>query len=590
MSLISVDTEALKDIEKRFGTLSKKLGQTESSLKSIRSNLDSDIKKRNGIDSKLQNLIKELDEEERVLNQVTQFLSKTIKQYQDIEKSMQNKVNEINGDTKTKTNIFSKILDAAISSLRKKVEIIQKIISLPVIIGSTIIGNTVIKGIGDILSKEGNEVTNEPVEEKKEKTDDSSIPPLSGVLSYNPNVYSEEVLMLQRRLNEIYAGVSGYKKIKEDGYFGPETLAAVNRYKEEHGLWNFGEYEGKVGETTWNHMFGIKIEERSGQPEVNTVDDQKNDKSAVVNTQGTGSPVPLPPDSYSNNQVAQYYLNAMGFDIGTNKEGKPLIDGIMGVKSSAAIIIFQYSQGLHITGVADTTTLEKLRECANSGVTYNSIMGSDVINNWKPGTPTISRDKETNGFLDEYNMVRLPTVSCADAYAERETAIAWSMMVNGAMEYNKTADKKLNINSFSLTGPNSGYRSYHMQVEAYIKWQHLDGNEAADVGKNWKDPAKAKQWIESNKKNFGKNGSWNNVPDDVTAVGGALEGYGASDHGWGLALDMNLGNGENCVASTAEVLWLESNASKYGFTGYVNGKDKYGRTVYAETWHWYYMK
>ncbi len=255
MSLISVDTEALKDIEKKFGTLSQKLGQTESSLKSIRSNLDSDIKKRNGIDSKLQNLIKELDEEETVLNQVTQFLSKTIKQYQDIEKSMQNKVNEINGDTKTKTNIFSKILDAAISSLRKKVEIIQKIISLPVIIGSTIIGNTVIKGVGDILSEEGSKVTNEPIEEKKEKTDDSSIPPISGVLSYNPNVYSEEVLMLQKRLNEIYAGVSGYKKIKEDGYFGPETLEAVNRYKEEYGLWNFGEYEGKVGETTWNHLF-----------------------------------------------------------------------------------------------------------------------------------------------------------------------------------------------------------------------------------------------------------------------------------------------------------------------------------------------
>jgi septal ring factor EnvC (AmiA/AmiB activator) len=76
MSLISVDTEALKDIEKKFGALSQKLGQTESSLKSVRSNLDSDIKKRNGIDSKLQSITKELDEEERVLNQAKQFLAK----------------------------------------------------------------------------------------------------------------------------------------------------------------------------------------------------------------------------------------------------------------------------------------------------------------------------------------------------------------------------------------------------------------------------------------------------------------------------------------------------------------------------------
>ncbi len=70
MSFISVNTEALKDLEKRFGTLSQKLGQTESSLKSIRNNLDLEIKNRNGIDSKLQNLLKELDEEEKVLNQI----------------------------------------------------------------------------------------------------------------------------------------------------------------------------------------------------------------------------------------------------------------------------------------------------------------------------------------------------------------------------------------------------------------------------------------------------------------------------------------------------------------------------------------
>ena len=260
MSFISVNTEALKDLEKRFGTLSQKLGQTESSLKSIRNNLDLEIKNRNGIDSKLQNLLKELDEEEKVLNQIKQFLVKTIKQYQDIEKSVQIKVNEINGDIKPKKNIFSKILDAVTSSIKKRAEIILKIILLPVIIGSPVIGDTVIKGVRDILSKNGNEVNNKPAEEEKGKNETNPIPPLSGILSYNPNVYSEDVLKMQKRLNEIYAGVSGYKKIKEDGYFGPETLAAVNRYKEEHGLWNFGEYAGKVGETTWNHMFSLKIE------------------------------------------------------------------------------------------------------------------------------------------------------------------------------------------------------------------------------------------------------------------------------------------------------------------------------------------
>jgi murein DD-endopeptidase MepM/ murein hydrolase activator NlpD len=93
--------------------------------------------------------------------------------------------------------------------------------------------------------------------------------------------------MLQKRLNEIYAGVSGYEKLKEDGYFGAKTLAAVNMYKEEHGLWNFGEYEGKVGETTWNHMFSLKIEGKDGQHGTNTTGDQANN-SVPVSSTGTG--------------------------------------------------------------------------------------------------------------------------------------------------------------------------------------------------------------------------------------------------------------------------------------------------------------
>lgn len=38
------------------------------------------------------------------------------------------------------------------------------------------------------------------------------------------------------------------------GYFGPKTLAAVNAYKNDAGLWNFGEYEGVVGLTTWQSL------------------------------------------------------------------------------------------------------------------------------------------------------------------------------------------------------------------------------------------------------------------------------------------------------------------------------------------------
>jgi peptidoglycan hydrolase-like protein with peptidoglycan-binding domain len=124
-----------------------------------------------------------------------------------------------------------------------------------------------------------------------EPTDDlisDDVPPLSGILSYNPNVYSEEVLMMQRRLNEIFDSVKGYKKIKEDGYFGPETLAAVNRYKDFYKLWNHEEYKGVVGETTWRHMFTLKPEDRAKLFETKPEDGQQKVEQVATNPAGAG--------------------------------------------------------------------------------------------------------------------------------------------------------------------------------------------------------------------------------------------------------------------------------------------------------------
>ena len=39
-----------------------------------------------------------------------------------------------------------------------------------------------------------------------------------------------------------------------DGYFGQKTLNAVNAYKDAKGLWNFGQYKGIVGVTTWESL------------------------------------------------------------------------------------------------------------------------------------------------------------------------------------------------------------------------------------------------------------------------------------------------------------------------------------------------
>ena len=77
-------------------------------------------------------------------------------------------------------------------------------------------------------------------------------------LSYDPGHYSDDVKALQNEL-----AWHGYLEDSDiDGYFGGNTLAAVNQYKEDNGLWNDGEYYGVVGLTTWKHL-GLMYREQT---------------------------------------------------------------------------------------------------------------------------------------------------------------------------------------------------------------------------------------------------------------------------------------------------------------------------------------
>ena len=75
-----------------------------------------------------------------------------------------------------------------------------------------------------------------------------------GLFDYNTklsksNHYSDDVKVLQNEL-----AWWGYYKGAIDGYFGNQTLSAVNAYKNAKGLWNFGQYNGVVGVTTWESL------------------------------------------------------------------------------------------------------------------------------------------------------------------------------------------------------------------------------------------------------------------------------------------------------------------------------------------------
>ncbi|MGG2994970.1 peptidoglycan-binding protein [Paenibacillus macerans] len=77
-----------------------------------------------------------------------------------------------------------------------------------------------------------------------------TVEPLTKELTLDPEHYSDEVLKLQERLQEL-----GYE-LEASGYFDSATLAVVNRYKEKYGLDNAGDRQGIVDENVWRTLFG----------------------------------------------------------------------------------------------------------------------------------------------------------------------------------------------------------------------------------------------------------------------------------------------------------------------------------------------
>ncbi|MCX7745508.1 MAG: peptidoglycan-binding protein [Clostridia bacterium] len=80
---------------------------------------------------------------------------------------------------------------------------------------------------------------------------------ISGLISYNPGKFSEDVVEIQQQLNDMgYKGANG-SPLKVDGVFGPETLHAIKDFKSAmHIDNNPNEPGGSVGNDTWKVLFG----------------------------------------------------------------------------------------------------------------------------------------------------------------------------------------------------------------------------------------------------------------------------------------------------------------------------------------------
>ena len=262
------------------------------------------------------------------------------------------------------------------------------------------------------------------------------------------------------------------------------------------------------------------------------------------------------PDEYSDIHIAQSYLNTIGFNIGIyaeghEKEGQPMIDGFMGAKTSSAIIIFQYSQGIPITGVADTATITMLNKCSNNNISYSDIMESDIVKNWKP---EIVQNLGQNGRLDTSTMTQLPTTGSGHGYARKKVAVAWALMVNDAMKYNSDSSF---INSFALMGSVSGYRSFEDQ-------QRLFDETKAGVIQAYNNKGSAPGVYNAMDK-YNKTVYYMNAGNTYAeAINYATRFYaakpGTSNHGYGIALDMQLGG-----YGTDAHNWISNHGEDYGF-------------------------
>ena len=307
------------------------------------------------------------------------------------------------------------------------------------------------------------------------------------------------------------------------------------------------------------------------------------------------------------------------------------------VKLSSALIVAQWyiltkgselgisTSGFKINGnLNDGATKAALKILIAKGIKASDIL-KEAKEDWEPEKPTLGTDRYSpnNGHLETKDMVYIPSKENKRgkfAIAENNTAVAWAMMVQGAIEYNnkgyysekeiKDYGKSLNISNFIVTGPDSGYRSYHMQVEAAIDW--------ARRGKP-KNASPLSFKYQSGQSEFNKlvnklgklpvdiSGGWDNIDDSLTDKGGKLYGSGTSNHGLGAAFDLNFGMGQyqaigitNKNGPTYKTRhWAEDYGRDYGFEGLYNDKTHYYkewidakgilRNNFLETWHLNYM-
>ncbi|GKX28612.1 hypothetical protein SH1V18_10920 [Vallitalea longa] len=262
MNDISISMKELVDIVPKIDDMSIKISGIGNKLSSIRHSLDMDIRCRQDIGENFNAIYKELNNLAESITRSSAFVNNAVESYEEAEQRLVQSFNEIDHQAEISVNDKKDEGDSwnIIDTISKVLRSIRSFLK------------SSIKHISDFFDKSG-EVINNKYEHKQE----TSIPELDGILSINNNnEYNYYVKVLQQRLNVLGYTDSEGKPLKEDGYFNYETLEVVNKFKDEKGLWNFGQYAGKVGETTWGYLFN---EEKTS--EINNIGEKTHVKQST---------------------------------------------------------------------------------------------------------------------------------------------------------------------------------------------------------------------------------------------------------------------------------------------------------------------
>ncbi|MDQ4682660.1 peptidoglycan-binding domain-containing protein, partial [Stenotrophomonas maltophilia group sp. RNC7] len=101
-------------------------------------------------------------------------------------------------------------------------------------VAGSVVGNT----IGSVIDRINGSINYG----SSAKQPDAAAEQVKRMLVRDPaGAYNPEVVLMQERLNALGYRDQYGRRLVEDGRFGKSTEAAVNLFKDENALWNYGE-------------------------------------------------------------------------------------------------------------------------------------------------------------------------------------------------------------------------------------------------------------------------------------------------------------------------------------------------------------